>query len=176
MKQNIMVISYDYTLSKNISNMLAESFNMRAFDQLELFEFDHIPRSFEEVLQIEGKEYIYKKFRSIIKMELEFDNASFAADISLADNCEDIFYKIKLSNFVILLYKPTEVELSEVSSKNSKPTLKEQFFATTSEELKSRQKKINEACADISINIDGLKDNEIVSLIEKLIEAYYSVK
>ena len=117
MKQNLLVVSYDYDLSKDLARKLAEVFSMRFFDQKELFEFDHLPRTFAESLALNGKDYILKKFRSIVKMELDFDDAVFVADISFADNCTDLFYKINLSNFVVLLQKRIEEEIDELKQK-----------------------------------------------------------
>lgn len=175
MKQNIMVVSYNYELSKNIAHKLAETFNMRAFDQIELFEFDNLPRTFDEVLKIKGSEYVLKELRSIVKMELDFDNVSFAADISLAETSEDIFYRMKLSNFVIFMFKPLEIEMAELGKIKYISEDTKNFFKTSAEVLEQREKIINEKCADISINVDGLEEDKIIELIEKLIETYYSV-
>lgn len=175
MKQNLLVLSYDYSLSKRITEKLAGVFSMRELDQFELFEFDHIPRTFDEVLKIEGDAYIMKKFRSIIKMELEFDNAAFTANINCADNCEDLFYKMKLSNFVIFLYKPIDTEMSELENMKYQTKIQKEFFKTDKQTLQIREDKIKRNCADISINIEGLSDDKIVELIIKLINAYYSV-
>ena len=35
MKQNLLVISYDYDLSKRLAERLADVFSMRVFDQIE---------------------------------------------------------------------------------------------------------------------------------------------
>ena len=86
MKQNLLVVSYDYELSKQIAIKLADVFSMRFFDQKELFEFDHMPMSFREIYSLNGADYVKKKMKSIIGMELDFDNAVFVADISFADN------------------------------------------------------------------------------------------
>ena len=52
-----------------------------------------------------------------MKGELEFDDVVMAADISFADNCVDLFYKIKLSNFVVFMYKGIQDEMKELSNK-----------------------------------------------------------
>ena len=109
MKQNLLILSYDYTLSKRLSAKFADNFSMRVFDQRELFEFDHLPRSFSEVLLERGREYVFKKFKSIIKMEFDFENTVFVADYSLADYAYDIFHNIKLANFTI--YFPWQIYL-----------------------------------------------------------------
>ena len=70
MKQNMLVLSYDYELSKRIAEKLSDAFSMRVLDSIDLFEFDHIPFSFKEILEKNGIEYVIKKMKSIIKMEL----------------------------------------------------------------------------------------------------------
>ena len=100
-----------------MASKLAELFSMHVFDELELFEFDHMPRTYDEILSTLGKEYIFKELRSIVDSEIEFDDAVFVADITFADNCEDLFYKLKLSNFVVLLTKPIELEMEELKNK-----------------------------------------------------------
>ena len=105
MKQNMLVTSYDYDVSKRLAEKLADVFSMRTLDMISLFEFDHMPNTFSEIYKINGKDYIEKEFRSILKMELDFDNVVFVANLGFADKLEDLFYKIKLSNFVILLKK-----------------------------------------------------------------------
>lgn len=171
-----MVICYDYALGKRIAQRLAEVFSMRFFDQLELFEFDHIPRTFEEVYKMEGRDYVLKKFRSIIKMELDFDNAAFTAHISLADNSEELFYRMKLSNFVILLYKPIEKEMLELENKMYKSPEQKEFAFLQKDVLQNYEEKIKKDCADIAVNIDGISEDALIELIEKLIEAYYTTK
>jgi len=119
MKQNMLVVSYDYQLSKSVAKSLAEVFSMRFFDQRELFEFDHVPLSFADTLKQNGIEYIKKKFKSILKMELDFTDSVMACDICFADNAEDLFYNINQSNFVIYLKQnTTDAELLSLEKQN----------------------------------------------------------
>ena len=66
-----MIISYDYDISKRVAEKLADVFSMRTLDMISMFEFDHIPNTFNDVLKINGKNYVEKEFRSILKMELD---------------------------------------------------------------------------------------------------------
>ena len=91
MKQNLLVTSYDYDLSKRLAEKLADAFSMRVLDAIGLFEFDHIPRSFQEMLDLNGKDYVMKELRSILNMELDFDDTVFVTNVSFADNCYDLF-------------------------------------------------------------------------------------
>lgn len=175
MKQNIMIVSFDYSLSKAIATKIADSFSVRFLDQRELFEFDHIPRTFSEVYKDSGEAYVKKKFRSLVKMETEFDSVVFAADMCLADNCDDLFYKIKLSNFVILLKKDEVQEERELSEKKFATAEERKFYIVDKETLLNRKRIIRENCADIEIDITGLSDESIVSEIEKGIKHYFMI-
>lgn len=175
MKQNLLVVSYDYNLSRQIATKLADVFSMRFFDQKELFEFDHIPRSFSEIYALNGIEYVKKKMKSIVKMELEFDNASFAADMSFADNCFDMFYKIKLSNFVVFLRKDIKTEMDELTKKQYASQEEYEYFCPNENLLKKRELAISFDCCDIEVNISNLSEDEIVKEIEKGIRNFYQM-
>lgn len=175
MKQNLLVISYDYDLSKRLAVRLADVFSMRVFDQLELFEFDHTPRTLGDVVSEKGKEYVNKKLRSLLKMELEFDDAVFVCNLSVADNSEDLFFKVKLSNFVVFLYKNANIEMEEIVKKTYRSDSEREFFVCTKEELLMREHKVVSECADASIDITGLNDDEILENIIEKIKNYYSV-
>ena len=153
MKQNILVVSYDYKFSRMIASELASLFSMHLFDEIELFEFDHIPRTLDEVLESQGKEYVLKKLRSIVKSEIEFDDAVFVADISFADNCFDLFYRLKLSNFVVLLTKPIETEFEEMQQKEYRSKAEKQLFCSTQKVLEQREDIIIKNLADIIVDV-----------------------
>ena len=174
MKDNLMILSYDYSLSKRLSAKFADNFSMRVFDQKELFEFDHLPRSFSEVLLEKGREYVMKKLRSILKMELDFENAVFVADYSLADYAYDIFHNIKLSNFVVYLHKNTSDELSEIHSKEYPSIAEEEFYKVDEFRLKEREDAITKNLADVVLDITNLSDDEIVDGVFALMQKFYA--
>ena len=47
MKQNLLVTSYDYDVSKRLAEKLADVFSMRTLDVISLFEFDNMPNTFD---------------------------------------------------------------------------------------------------------------------------------
>ena len=175
MKQNLLITGYDYDLSNRLAKRLADIFSMRVFDQTELFEFDHMPLSFSEVFKTNGIEYVKKKMKSIVKMELEFDNAVFVADMSFADDCFDFFYKIKLSNFVVFLYKDVRTEMEELTKKKYNSKEECEFRLPSENLLKKRELAISFDCADVSLDISNLSEDEIIEQIVDKIEKYYSV-
>lgn len=175
MKQNILIVGYNYELSKRIAEKLAIPFSMRVFDQLELFAFDHMPRSFGDVCKANGPEYIKKKLKSILKMELGFEDTIFVADLVMADDCSDLFHKIKLSNFVVFIHKKAEIELEELKKKKYPSQEETEFFAYNENVLKTREEVIKKDCADISVDIENLSEDEIIEKIITGIENFYKV-
>lgn len=175
MKQNILVVSYDYFLSRAVAKKLAETFSMRTLDQRELFEFDHVPLGFAEVCKVQGFDYVKKELSSLINMELDFDGVVFVADMSFADNMQDVFYKIKLSNFVILLSKDERIEEDELSERKYSSPFERKFYVVDRDTLKNRENAIREGCKDIEIDISGLSTDSIVGEIEKEIKHYYMI-
>ena len=175
MKQNMLVTSYDYEVSKRLAEKLAEVFSMRTLDMISLFDFDHHPNTFNDILKINGKDYIEKELRSILKMELDFDNVVFVANMGFADKHEDLFYKIKLSNFVILLKKDIESELIELKNKHFATKEQQDFFTADRETLLKQEHIIEKECADIVVDITNLEDDEIIEKIIDKIKIYYSV-
>lgn len=175
MKQNLLLTSYDYDVSKRLAGELAESFSMRVLNQIELFEFDNMPNTFKDVLEKNGLDYVKKEMNSIIKMELDFDDTVFVANINFADTMQDLFYKIKLSNFVILLKKDIEQEIKELECKKFETEEEKCFFVSNRIELEKREQILIQDCADIVVDITNLTDEQIVENIVDKIKTYYSV-
>ena len=175
MKQNMMIISYDYDISKRVAEKLADVFSMRTLDMISMFEFDHIPNTFNDVLKINGKNYVEKEFRSILKMELDFDNVVFVANMGFADKHEDLFYRIKLSNFVILLKKDINKEIDEIENKEFETIEQKEFFYVDRQSLLDQETILQNGLVDIVIDISNLTDDEIVEKIIDKIKIYYSV-
>ena len=175
MKQNLLVVSYDYHLSRQVANCLADVFSMRVCDQKELFEFDHIPLTFSEVYQINGADFINKEMKGTVKMATEFENVIFVADISMADDCSDLFFKLGQNNFIVMLQKDIEQEMKELSEKEYDSWEAGEFFKTTKELLMAREEVLSESCADSVIDISGLDIQQITSKVVDKIEEYYSV-
>ena len=166
MKRNLLVSSYDYELSKQVAKALAEGFSMRFFDQKELFEFDHIPRKLGEVADEFGLDYVQKELRAIVKGELEFDDVVMVTDISFADNCVDLFYKIKLSNFVVFMYKGIQDEMKELSNKKLAFDAEKTLVCPSQDKLEIRENAIKLELADIIIDVSDKTINQIVDEIK----------
>lgn len=175
MKRNLMVLSYDYDLSKRLAESLAETFSMRFFDQIEMFNFHNVPRDVSTMYRECGEEYTMKKLRSVVKMELDFDDAVFVADISLVDNCSDLFLKLKHSNFIIFLYKDTADEINELNSKEYSSPEEKALFSSDENVLTQRKLVVSSELADVRVNINGLLEDEILNEVIDGIKNYYAV-
>ena len=175
MKQNLLVTSYDYDISKRLAKKLAEVFSMRMLDEIELFEFDHLPFSFLDVVHKNGILYAQKEMVSIMKNEIDFDDVVFASNIGFAETCVDIFYKIKLSNFVVLLEKNLAREIQELEAKSFGSELEKKYFFGGEKVLCQRKKVIKSEVADIVVQIEDKTDEEIIDEIVDKIKNYYSV-
>ena len=162
-------------LSKQVAKDLAGVFSMLFFDQMDLFSFDNIPYSFAEIYQMNGEEYVKEKLKNVVKMELEFDNAVFVCDLSFVDNCLDLFYKIKLYNFVILLKKDSKIEADELKRKRYGSQEESLFFCVSENVLKKREMAVSSDIADVVVDIDGLDQKQIIEQIASQIQEYYSI-
>ena len=105
--------------------------------------------------------------------ELEFSDSVFVSDISFADNCFDLFYKIKLNNFVVFLFKDIDAELVELGKIKYKSLAEKDFYKCDKSLLESRERLIKTDCADISVDITGLSDDEIASKVVDMMQKFY---
>ena len=163
MKRNLMVLSYDYDLSKELAKILAETFSMRFFDQIEMFNFHNVPRDVSTMYKECGEDYTKKKLRSVVKMEIDFDDSVFVADIGLVDNCSDLFLKLKHSNFIIFLYKDTADEINDLKSKEYATSEEKALFSSDENLLTKRKLIVSSELADSRVNITGLSIDEIIN-------------
>lgn len=175
MKQNILIVSYDYEFSKQIAKRIAETFSMRLFDELELFLFDHMPRTYDEIMTTLGKDYIYNKLKWIVNSAVEFVDIVFVADINFTDYCEQIFDKLKVANFIIILTKPIEKKIKELNNKKYWSKAEKELFLLDEETLEKKEEKIIQDLADIVIEADDLNEDQIVDEIVNKIKEFYNV-
>ena len=155
MKNNLFFVAYDYNLSKMLATKTAEFFAMRLFDSVEMFEFDHAPRKINEVVSEYGRQYVLKKMKSIIKMELDFDEAVFACNFDVLSECVDLFDDIKSKNLVIFL-----------SDKN---------LENQDENLKQKKLKFLTDCCDVAIETKNLTNEKIFELVIEEIKDFFNI-
>ena len=112
MKENLMLVCYDYALSRRISKSLADFLDMRLFDMLEMFVFNNAPYRLTDVIKINGKEYAVKEMRGVLKTELDCSGSVFAAEPKMLGLNQDLFEKIKECNLVLFLKRDYKTEFS----------------------------------------------------------------
>lgn len=154
MKNNLFFVANDYNNAKFVASSVAEFFDMRLFDSVEMFEFDHTPRKIEDVLNDFGYEYVNKKMKSIVKMQLDFDDSVFVGDLTFLEGWRCLFDDIKSKNLVIFLNDKTKSNIT----------------------TQAKQKKIEflGSCCDLAIEISGLKLKDAVEKIVTEIKSFFN--
>ena len=152
MKNNLFFVASEQRVAKDVAAKVAEFFAMRLFDAVEMFEFDHVPRKIDEVLTEFGEEYVKKEMRSLAKMQLDFNEAVFVADIRFLNAFEDLYERIQKKNLVVFLNNNN----SELNK-----TIKIKFLAD---------------CCDVAIDVSGLSDEEIFKKVIDEIKAFYNIE
>lgn len=175
MKENLLVLGVDYELSKQVAIELADVFSLRYFDQKELLLFDHVPLSFGEIIEKNNIEYVFKKMRSIIKMELDFEGAVFASDSCVVTNCEDLFDKIKHSNLIIALNGRLKEEFNQLQNKQYDSNQEKEFYCISKSEIIERKQKFTNL-ADIVVDVTNLTPQQICNEVVDKIKQFYNLK
>lgn len=169
MRKNIIIICYNYALSRRLAAALAERFDMRIFDMYEMFKFHNMPLSLAEVMQINGEEFVDKKMRGILKDELEFLDVIFVADTKIIGKNQDLFDKLKENNIVVFLKDDFKTEYAQRERINFVSEEEKTYFSLEVDELNEIEKIIEKNFADIVVEISNLNYDEIKGkLLEKL--------
>lgn len=172
MKENLMVVCYDFALARRISVSLSDFLEMRFFDMFDMFRFNNEPYTLSEVLKINGTEYAVKEMRSVIKTELDFSGAVFVAEPKMLELNNDLFERIKENNLVLYLksdYKEAYVMRSRMPFKSDED---KQFFSLEIDELTEVGINIENNLADIVVDIDGLTFEEVKTKIQSVLEDF----
>lgn len=167
MQKNIIIICYNYALSRRIASALAEHFDMRTFDMYEMFKFHNMPLSLAEVMQINGEEFVDKKMRGILKDELDFSGVVFVVDTKIIGKNQDMFDKLKENNIVVFLKDDFKSEYAQRKKMNFVSEEERKYFSLEVDELNEIEQKIEKTFADIVVEISNLTYEEIK---EKLLE------
>ena len=171
MKENMMVICYDYGLSRKISKSLADFFEMRLFDMLEMFIFNNAPYRLTDVININGMEYANKEMRGVLKTELDLSGAVFAAEPKMLGLNQDLFEKLKECNFIVFLKRNYRNDFLFRENMAFKSQVDKDFFKLEIDELAESSINIENNLADIVIDIDGLNYDQIKEKVLKTLES-----
>ncbi|MBR3885351.1 MAG: hypothetical protein IKJ33_02675 [Clostridia bacterium] len=172
MKENMMVICYDYGLSRKISRGLADFLDMRLFDMFEMFVFNNAPYKLTDVITINGIDYANKEMRGVLKTELDLSGVVFAAEPKMLGLNQDLFEKLKENNFVLFLKRNYRNDFIFRENMAFKSQIDKDFFRLEIDELTENAINIENNLADIVIDIDGLNYDQIKEKVIKTLENF----
>ena len=152
MKNNLFFVASEQRVARVVASKVAVFFDMRLFDSVEMFEFDHSPRKIDEVACEFGEEYVKKEMKSIAKMQLDFDDALFVADIKYLDSLKDLHCSIQQKNLVIFLNNKN-INLDKLA--------KIEFLRD---------------CCDLAIDVTNLSDEQCFENVVNEIKAFYKIE
>lgn len=172
MKENLMVICYDYGLSRRISNSLAEFLEMRLFDMLEMFIFNNAPYKLTDVINKSGVDYANKEMRGVLKTELDLSGVVFAAEPKMLGLNQDLYEKLKESNLTLFLKRNYRNDYLFRENMAFKSQTDKDFFKLEIDELTENAQNIENNLADIVVDIDGLNFEQIKEKVIKTLENF----
>ncbi len=172
MKENMMVICYDYGLSRKISSSLADFLEMRLFDMFEMFVFNNAPYKLTDVIKINGFEYANKEMRGVLKTELDLSGVVFAAEPKMLGLNQDLFEKLKECNLILFLKRNYRNDFLFRENMAFKSQVDKDFFKLEIDELTENANNIENNLADIVIDIDGLNYDQIKEKVLKTLESF----
>lgn len=166
MKHNLMVVSNNYDLSKEIANNLAEYFSMRVFDEIELLNFDFSPRTINELQDDFGSEFVYKKLSKTLLSQCEFENIVFLTHYETINMSASYFEKLKEHDFIIMIRQ----NILQKENVNKQDKLFSNTIST--EEFNELSKNL----ADFSVAINSNSIEEVSEIIIKGIKSFYGLE
>lgn len=153
MKQNILIVCYDFDTSKKVADKIADFFSMRVLNEIELFEFDYVPRSLVDMINLRGINFVREELSKTVRNSLDFENTVFVADIGMAETCKKYFEKLCENYVVILLSKDPEIAGEELTRKPYSPEVK-RLLCHSPAKLAEFENTLNQI-SDITIDLRG---------------------
>ncbi len=173
MKKNIAIICLDRAMARATAQMLADELKMRMMDMRDLFEFDHKPSTFKELVVSYGSTYYRQKENSIIKYVADFNNIVLNID-------SDAFYKkgtisyLKDTYLCIYLFKPIAAIKSIVEKEEYSCFKEKSMYNLTKKQLEARDRNIKEQ-ADIVVDVQSSSYFKASADIIRAIHKYYKI-
>lgn len=165
MKHNLMLVSNDYELSKQIADEIADYFEVRVLDELELLAFDFAPTSIDELYENFGKDFILKKLSKIALSQCEFENVLFLSHFETLNHLDLLAQKVKENDLIIVLYSDTKsLESKSISSNIFSLKFEDDFL-----------ENIKQKFSDIFINLGEIPKSQIVNQIIEKIKDFYNL-
>ncbi len=165
-KENIVLVSFFGINTKEIAAVFADTYEMLGCDTDELiaYQFAEIPK----VLELFGTEGYEKYEKMAIKGAGSYSNTVISAG-STTMNCQLNIERLKANGILVYLHGDLKKMHKNISEKD-KWFLPKGSFNEFMEKYKPQEEAFKTA-PDISVNIDGLSNEEIVkSISKKLLE------
>lgn len=169
MKQNLMLVGYNYARLRRLATQFAEFFDMKFFDIYDYFIFDNSPNSIADLYHKNGWEYVDQEIRNAVEMQTTFDNVVSVLDLKIASICTDFFDQIKENNVIVYLENNEKTE--EIRKRHIFYRSQEEmaYFLLTEEALGDIKERVQNEIADIVItdtelSLEQLRDE----ILEKL--------
>lgn len=172
-KKNIAIICLDRTMSRSTAQLVASELGIRFFDMRELFEFDHKPKTFKEMISEYGIKYYRQKENDLISYASTFENVLFNID-SDASCRKDGLKKLK-NNYLIIYLHLSATLAYNIAQKEDYSCYKEKtMYAVDKEQITKRIKNLRDQ-ADIEVNVSSSSSFKASADIIRAIRKYYGV-
>lgn len=172
-KQNIAIICLDKSLSRTTAQLVADQLEMRFFDMRELFDFDHKPRLFKDIITEQGNKYYRAKEVSILKYAATFENILLNVD-------SDCLYKKDLLNnlgesFLIVYLHVSSSLIYNVLQKEDYSCYKEKVMYAISRDQIAKRVEYARKSADIEVNVSSCSGFKASAEVIRAIQRYYGL-
>lgn len=173
MKRNIAIVCLDKSVASSTAKLLADQLNMRYFDMRQLFEFDHKPHTFKDIITNYGISYYRQKELSIMKYASDFENVVLNLDF-------DVSYKKgtlqSLSNdYLIIFLHISPARATNILAKEEYSCYKEKtMFVMPKEKLQTRIENIR-VQADIEVNVSTSSLPKVCKDVMRAINKFYNL-
>lgn len=173
MKKNIAIICLDKSMARSTAQFLADQLSMRFFDMRELFEFDHKPHSFKDMVNAYGISYYRQKELSILKYASGFENVVLNVD------SDALYKKGTLSaiakDYLIVYMHISPARATNILDKEEYSCYKEKsMYSMPKEKLLTRIENVR-AQADIEVNVSASSYFKASGDIIRAIQRFYNV-
>lgn len=169
MKQNLMILCYDFDVSKIIANQLSEYFSMGVLDLIDLFNFDSIPRTLHDMIDLNGEEFVIKKLTKIANSECDYEGIIFVSPIKIISLCRENFSKFKENNLIVYLGIDSQNKNSVFENN------KDSLLLNDPVTFKNDEEYIQKNLADICIDAYNDSMENVYLLVVENIKKFYNI-
>lgn len=173
MKKNIAIICLDKSVASSVSQFLADQLEMRFFDMRQLFEFDHKPHTFKDIINQYGISYYRQKELSILNYASGFENVVLNLDSDIVYK-KDTLSQIASDYLIIYLHISPNRALNILSKEEYCCYREKSMYVLTKDKLLTRIETIRNQ-ADVEVNISSLGLPNLCRETIKSIKKFYNL-